>query len=103
MERQSLQFEWDAAKDRANRKKHGLMFSNVISVFRDPDIFTIYDEQHSELEEDRWISIGLTEKGLVCVVTHTYWKENGIEAVRIISARKAGGTEEKQYFFLKGR
>jgi uncharacterized DUF497 family protein len=71
--------------------------------FRDPDIFTIYDEQHSELEEDRWISIGLTEKGLVCVVTHTYRKENGIEAVRIISARKAGGTEEKQYFSLKGR
>lgn len=81
-------------------KKHGLSFSNVISVFMDPNIITIYDEEHSGFEEDRWISIGRTEKGIVCLVSHTYRSNNGIHAVRIISARKADRDEEKQYYSL---
>ena len=91
-----MRFEWDAAKDSINIKKHGLSFSNVISVFMDPNVLTIYDEDHSELEEDRWVSIGRTEIGLVCMVCHTYRSTDGVQSVRIISARKADRDEEKQ-------
>lgn len=95
-----MRFEWDAAKDSINRKKHGLAFSNVLSVFMDPNVLTIYDQEHSSFEEDRWVSIGRTEQGIVCLVCHTYRSQGDLQTVRIISARKADRDEEKQYYSL---
>jgi uncharacterized DUF497 family protein len=48
----ALNFEWDEAKDLANRKKHGIGFDEARTVFSDPRSITIADEAHSE-EEDR--------------------------------------------------
>ena len=31
-----MDFEWDSAKDRANRKKHGVGFRTAAKVFLDP-------------------------------------------------------------------
>jgi len=94
-----MRFEWDAAKDATNRRKHGLSFAAIIPVFQDPNVLTLYDQEHSS-SEDRWISIGRTEKGLVCVVCHTYRSSDGFQSVRIISARKADRDEELQYYSL---
>jgi uncharacterized DUF497 family protein len=90
--------EWDATKDGLNRKKHGLAFSNAISVFMDQNNITIFDEKHSSLEEERWFPIGRTETGTVCVVHHTYRVQDGVKTVRIFSARKAEKDEEIQYY-----
>jgi len=95
-----VRFEWDTGKDSKNRKKHGLSFSNVLSVFMDPNILTIYDEAHSSLEKDRWISIGRTDQGIVCLVCHTYRSIAEVQSIRIISARKADKDEESQYYSL---
>jgi len=92
-----MRFEWDAVKDATNRKKHGLSFAAVIPVFLDPNVLTIFDHEHSS-SEDRWISIGRTEKGIVCVVCHTHRSSDGLQSVRIISARKADRDEESQYY-----
>jgi len=55
-----------------------------------------YDEEHS-IEEDRWILLGKSLNEVILVVVHTFEDEDGVEYVRIISARKATKNEIKAY------
>jgi hypothetical protein len=90
-------FDWDPAKDRANFRKHGVSFRRAASVFRDPNQLSIYDEDHSEAEE-RWITIGIDDVGIVRVVVHTFSKvARDLCQIRIISARKAIVAEVREY------
>lgn len=47
--RRELHFEWDGAKALSNERKHGVAFTLAVTVFRDPRIQTMFDEEHSEL------------------------------------------------------
>ena len=87
-----LRFEWDEAKAIANLHKHGVSFEEAQTVFGDPATKTIFDDQHSDLE-DRFIDIGLSVSGRLLVVIYT---ENA-ERIRIISCRKATPKERRQY------
>ena len=90
-------FEWDPAKDRLNRKNHGVRFEQATHVFRDPRAITVFDEEHSKTE-DRWVTIGLSASGGVLVVHHTYRESGESNAcIRIISSRKAVKREISQY------
>ncbi len=91
----SLTFDWDKTKSQLNRKKHGISFEEAQTVFLDENALMIHDPDHSE-EEDRFIILGLSVKFRVLVVCHCYRKSN--EDIRIISARKATQTEQKQYW-----
>ena len=90
-------FDWDPAKAKANLKKHGVSFERAITVFRDPKAISVFDQDHDE-DEDRWITMGLSEQGTIVVVVHTF-RETGNEefAIRVISARRAGKKEQKYY------
>ena len=90
-------FEWDDHKDRVNQRKHGIAFADVISVFDDPRLRSQFDEAHSH-EEDRWVTLGRSALGLVCVVVHTAKVQDGEECLRLISARPATKNEELQYY-----
>lgn len=92
-----LDFEWDAAKAGANRRKHGIPFPRAATVFRDPSALTIPDEEHSDAEP-RWVTLGLADNGVLTVVIHTY-EDTGTDTavVRIISARQATRSEQRQY------
>ena len=90
-------FEWNTNKAEKNIRKHKISFENASSIFLDPNMITIYDNQHSQLE-DRWITIGLSRNKIIIVLVHTYEvidKTNVL--IRIISARKATKKEIKQY------
>jgi uncharacterized DUF497 family protein len=87
-----LTFEWDEAKDKTNRTKHGISFAEAKTVFGDPRSITIVDEQHSN-EEDRYIDIGMSSAGRLIVVSYTERDPN----IRIISCRKATKSEQKTY------
>jgi len=54
--------------------------------------FTVIDEEHSS-DEERYITIGLSNMNRLLLVAHT--ERN--EGIRIISARKATKNEEKFY------
>ena len=54
-------FEWDPEKARTNLRKHGVSFEQATEVFRDTMMLTIYDDEHSTAEEDRWITMGAVE------------------------------------------
>ncbi|MBI1883535.1 MAG: BrnT family toxin [Chlamydiae bacterium] len=56
-----------------------------------------FDPDHSQ-EEDRWITLGIDQNGILLVVCHAFHETGSHNAyIRIISARKATKTEIKQY------
>lgn len=83
-------FEWDEAKDAANRLKHGLTFAEAASIWEGP-VLTGADEGHDE--EEREISFGLIGGTTVVCVVHT--ERHG--KTRIISARKATPRERREF------
>jgi uncharacterized DUF497 family protein len=85
-------FEWDSEKAEKNISKHEVDFDEASSVFDDPMFITILDEEHSIIEE-RYITIGLSNKGRLLLVAHAERNDR----IRIISARKATNNEEKFY------
>jgi uncharacterized protein len=91
----NLRFEWDAEKSRRNRAKHGISFEDAVTAFGDLNSITIDDIDHSS-HEDRFITIGSTQRQVVVVVSHT--DRSGV--IRIISARRANREERKQYYAL---
>ena len=46
-----IKFEWDASKAASNKKKHGVTFEEVKSVFYDDFAVQFFDDQKSELED----------------------------------------------------
>jgi uncharacterized protein len=83
-------FEWDSAKEQANRKKHGVDFQTAAKVFLDPYVIEFDDiDTKGEL---RFSAIGLVE-GRMLFVTYTMRGD----VVRIISARGAEPHEKRKY------
>ena len=92
--RRELHFEWDRAKALSNERKHGVAFTLALSIFRDPRIQTMFDDEHGGVEE-RWIALGLASNGRLLVVVHTWTEVDAANVnVRIVSARKANAAEE---------
>lgn len=85
-------FEWHRKKAAANKKKHGVSFEEVTTVFTDILSLTITDPLHSE-EEERFVIIGQSSQQRILVVVHTDCGKR----IRIISARLATTHERKRY------
>jgi len=93
----NFNFEWDPIKARENLYKHGVAFDEAATVFRDSNALSTFDPDHSEAE-DRWITMGNSEKARLLVVIHTFRKESeDAVTIRIISSRKATKQETKTY------
>ena len=90
-------FDWDPTKEALNVRKHKVSFRRAATTFRDPNQLSIYDEEHSEIE-DRWMTMGLDNTGILQVVVHTFKQvDEDLCEIRIISARKATKREAEQY------
>jgi uncharacterized protein len=59
-------FEWDAAKDRDNRAKHGIQFELAQHAFLDPHRVIAEDLDHSG-DEQRYVCFGRVEGGVMTV------------------------------------
>nr|VFJ68230.1 MAG: hypothetical protein BECKDK2373B_GA0170837_12092 [Candidatus Kentron sp. DK]VFJ69629.1 MAG: hypothetical protein BECKDK2373C_GA0170839_12255 [Candidatus Kentron sp. DK] len=92
-----MRFEWDPAKELVNIRKRGITFEQASYVFSDPFALSKYDDEHSGPEEDRWVLLGNAMNGIILCVVHTFQDEEGVEHVRIISARKATKAEQQFY------
>ena len=64
-------FNWNPDKERTNLRKHGITFRKAASIFRDPNQLSRYDDYHSG-KEDRWITLGVDDTGILRVVIHTF-------------------------------
>ena len=90
-------FEWDPAKAKVNRQKHGVGFEHAVTVFRDPRAVSVFDDAHSKAE-DRWITLGVSAGGGLLVVHHTFEEiDANTVRIRIFSSRKATQNEADQY------
>jgi uncharacterized DUF497 family protein len=63
-----MDFEWDTAKERANRKKHGIDFQTAAKVFLDPHLIE-FDELGTS-EELRVNAIGLVDGRMLFVTLY---------------------------------
>lgn len=90
-----MNFEWDTDKEKLNIKKHGVTFEQASYVFSDQFALSMYDNEHSNVE-DRWVMLGKSLNENLLLVVHTF-KDEKEELVRIISARKAARKERQTY------
>lgn len=88
----ALVFEWDQNKAKSNLAKHGVLFDEASTVFKDKLSITIGDPIHSD-DEDRFVVIGCSYRNRILVVVHT---DRG-DRIRIISARPATRRERIYY------
>lgn len=87
-----MEFEWEPEKAEINLQRHGVTFSEAITVFGDPLEVTMLDPTHSE-GEFRFLSLGISEAGRLLVVAYT--ERQG--RIRIINAREATPKERRDY------
>jgi uncharacterized protein len=92
---ESIDFVWDEAKEKQNKKKHGVSFEEAKTVFFDEYALQFYDPNHS-VDEDRFILLGMSVTLRVVIVCHCFREKE--EIIRIISARKADKLEERSYW-----
>jgi uncharacterized DUF497 family protein len=85
-----MNYQWDKAKATTNRRKHGVRFADAVTIFDDESAITIEDD---DLEEERFVTIGLDNLRRILVVVYTYRDDE----IKIISARKATIFEEQYY------
>lgn len=89
-----MKFEWDINKAELNIKNHGVSFDEAEEVFFDDFALDVYDDAHSDFDEQRFQVLGLTVKDVLLVVYTVRYEE----IYRIISARKATKSEEDSYW-----
>jgi uncharacterized protein len=91
-------FEWNPVKAQTNANKHGITFEQAAMVFNDPMALSIFDEESSSENEERWITLGQAKGQYYLVVVHTYREQqDDTVVIRLISARAATKHEIKQY------
>lgn len=85
-----MRFDWDANKDRENRRKHGFSLAAGRIVFQDPN--RLYEHDDRDYGEERWVVIGMVGPVIAYVV---YTDRGGVN--RLISVRKATADEQARY------
>ncbi len=83
---------WNPAKAESNWQKHGVRFVEAETIFNDPHVAWLEDEDHSEYE-DRYLAIGESVSRRLLVVAYTIRDDEAW----LISARNATSTERRRY------
>lgn len=84
--------EFDPNKQAINIAKHdGIDFAEADSVLDDP--YAITTKDYGNHSEQRYLTIGVSDKGRILVVIWTIRDDN----IRPISARKANPSQRKDY------
>ena len=86
-----MEFEFDPAKNEANRFKHGVRLSFGERVFADPRMTLIPTIRIGD-EEERWKAVGMVD-GKLYTAVHV-WRG---EVVRFISVRRSNAGEQRDY------
>jgi len=87
-----MDYEWDSRKDAENFRKHGLFLADAVQALEDPEA-TFWNDDRYDYGEERAITLGMTPRGVLCVVT----TEITVDRTRIISVRKAQDYEKDWY------
>jgi uncharacterized DUF497 family protein len=90
----SMQIEYDPAKDRLNRQKHGVGLEVAAVIFATPSVqWTSLREGHGEV---RYVAVGLIE-GLEFTCVFTMRRQ----VARIISVRRSRHEERERFWKVR--
>jgi uncharacterized DUF497 family protein len=87
----TLRFEWDEAKARTNKSKHGISFVQACDAVS--DLYHVNVQHHHHGREGRFAAIGLAD-GRELFVVYTLRGQT----IRLISAREAKRHESLKYW-----
>ena len=87
-----MQVEFDPNKAAANLRKHGVTLEEAAGSLLDP-MALVREDENAE-GEMRFVLVGMSREGRLLTVCYTLRDE---ESIRLISARKSTGKEERQY------
>ena len=87
-----IDFEWNPAKSRANKRKHGVSFEEACTIFGDPLSLLMPDPGHST-DEQRYLLLGMSDRRRLLVAAFAERPPR----TRLISARRATRQERIQY------
>lgn len=82
---------WDPAKARSNLIKHGVDFADAAVALEDENALTVRDDDHYEY---RFKTLARSPESSILFIVHA---EQDEETIRIVSARHADRSEERQY------
>jgi len=86
-----MEVSWDAAKAKANFRKHRVRFSDAETVLFDLDGVTVEDPDSES--EQRFVTLGVDSLGRLLVVVYAYEDDR----IQLISARRASPGEIRRY------
>jgi len=86
-----MEIEFDPAKERLNRRKHGVGFDEAATCLLDP--MARAREDGNAQGERRFVLLGMSNAARLLVVVYTLRGDT----VRLISSRKPTKREEKDY------
>lgn len=88
----AVRFEWDPRKAEANLHTHGVSFAEAVTVLEDG--FALTQEDPDALEEQRFVTLGLSDQAKLLVVVYAYVEP---DIIRVISAWRASRHQEELY------
>ncbi len=86
-----MRYKWDKNKQATNLRKHRVELADAVGVFDDPRALTMEDRDQ---DEQQLVTRGIDGLGRVLVVVYAYPES---DVIRLISARKAGPHERRNY------
>jgi uncharacterized DUF497 family protein len=87
-----VNIQWDRQKAEANVRDHGVSFAEAATVLTDELALT--REDRDSLQEQRFVSLGMSATGVLLVVVYTHREP---DIYRLISAWKANKPQRKLY------
>ncbi len=87
-----MKFEWDPRKAASNLRKHGVAFTEALTVFADR-LARIHDDPDHSAAEEREVIVGHSSRERLLLV---FFTQRG-ETVRIFGARRATSHERNDY------
>jgi uncharacterized protein len=91
-----VRFEWDQRKADANLRAHAIDFAEAVTVL--DDAFAVTSEDLDAVGEQRFVTVGLSDRANLLVVVYAYRKR---DIIRLLSAWRANKRERANY--EKGR
>ena len=87
-----MQFEWDSRKADANFRAHRTSFAEAVTALE--DAYGLTREDPDAVEEQRFVTLGLSDQANLLVVVYTYREP---DIIRVISAWKANKHQRNHY------
>jgi hypothetical protein len=87
-----VRFEWDPPKAAANLRTHRVSFAEAVTVFEDD--FALTRDDPDVAGEERFVTLGLSDRGNLLVVVYAYREP---DIIRVISAWKANKRQRVLY------